>query len=168
MRHDRRSTGEEAMQIFAILWPTFALVALIVSVWFWLFVERIRHIRRNPPTADTFATGEAALRYFEPVEMPANNFRNLFEMPVLYFAIVPLLMITHQANHVQVALAWVFVILRVIHSFIHIVVRKVQIRAPVYWLGSAVLMAMWIGFAIDVANASARYQGATADIAMVR
>ena len=153
---------------FALLWPTFALVALIIIVWFWLFVERMRHIRRNPPTAESFATGEAALRYFEPVEMPANNFRNLFEMPVLYFAIVPLLMITHQANHVQVALAWVFVILRVVHSFIHIGVRKVQIRAPVYWLGSAVLMAMWIGFAVDIASVSARYEDAAANIELAR
>ena len=138
----------------AILWPTFALVALIILVWFWLTVERGRHIKRSPPTAEDFATGEAALRYFTPVEMPANNFRNLFEMPVLYFAIVPLLMITHQGNHVQVALAWAFVLLRAVHSFIHIVVRKVMIRAPVYWLGSAVLMAMWIGFAVDIAHAA--------------
>jgi hypothetical protein len=149
---------------FAILWPTFTLVALIVMVWFWLTVERGRHIRSNPPTAEDFASGEAALRYFQPVEMPANNFRNLFEMPVLYFAIVPLLMITHHATHVQVALAWAFVLLRVLHSFIHIVVRKVQLRAPVYWLGSAALMAMWIGFAVDIASASARYQDAVANI----
>ena len=140
--------------LIAILWPTFALVALIILVWFWLTVERGRHIKRKPPTGEDFATGEAALRYFTPVEMPANNFRNLFEMPVLYFAIVPLLMITHQGNHVQVALAWAFVLLRAVHSFIHIVVRKVMIRAPVYWLGSAVLMAMWIGFAVDIAHAA--------------
>lgn len=139
---------------FAILSATFALVALIILVWFWLTVERGRHIKRRPPTVEDFATGEAALRYFTPVEMPANNFRNLFEMPVLYFAIVPLLMITHQGNHVQVALAWAFVLLRAVHSFIHIVVRKVMIRAPVYWLGSAVLMAMWIGFAVDIARAA--------------
>ena len=149
---------------FAILWPTFALVALIVVVWFWLTFERGRHIKGNPPTADDFASGEAALRYFQPVEMPANNFRNLFEMPVLYFAIVPLLMITHQASHVQVALAWAFVLLRVLHSFIHIVVRKVRLRASIYWLGSAALMAMWVGFAIDIAAASARYQDAVATI----
>ena len=151
---------------FAILWPTFALVALIVVVWFWLTLERGRHIKSQPPTAEDFASGEAALRYFQPVEMPANNFRNLFEMPVLYFAIVPLLLITHQASHVQVALAWAFVLLRVLHSFIHIVVRKVQLRAPVYWLGSAALIAMWVGFAVDIASASARYQDAVANIAM--
>ena len=151
---------------FAILWPTFALVALITLIWLWLFVERMRHIRRNPPSAEDFASGEAAMRYFAPVEMPANNFRNLFEMPVLYFAIVPLLLITHQANHIQVVLAWIYVVLRALHSFIHIVVRKVELRAPVYWLSCAALMAMWIGFAVDIATASARYNDVMANIAV--
>ena len=63
----------------AILWPTFALVALIFLVWFKLFVDRLGHIRRNPPSKADFATGTAATRYFEPVELPAANFRNLFE-----------------------------------------------------------------------------------------
>jgi hypothetical protein len=151
---------------FAILWPTFALVALIALVWFWLTVERGRHIKRSPPSAEDFASGEAALRYFQPVELPANNFRNLFEMPVLYFALVPLLMITHQANHIQVLLAWAYVVLRALHSFIHIVVRKVHIRAPVYWLSCAALMAMWIGFAIDIAIASAQYRDAVSNLGM--
>ena len=151
---------------FAILWPTFALVALIALVWFWLTVERGRHIKRSPPRAEDFASGEAALRYFQPVELPANNFRNLFEMPVLYFALVPLLMITHQASHIQVQLAWAYVVLRALHSFIHIVVRKVHIRAPVYWLSCAALMAMWIGFAINIATASAQYRDAVSNLGM--
>lgn len=143
------------MQVLGILWPTFALVALIFVVWFTLFVQRMAHIRRNPPGPEDFATGAAAMRYFEPVEMPANNLRNLFEMPVLYFALVPLLLITHQAGHVQVMLAWAFVVLRVLHSLIHIGPKVVQARFLVYLLSCAVLMAMWIGFAVDIATAAA-------------
>ena len=142
----------------AILWPTFALVGLIIVIWAWLVLARVGHIRRNPPKAQDFASGEQALRYFQPVEMPANNFSNLFEMPVLFFALVPLLMITHQANHIQVTLAWVYVALRALHSFIHIVVRKVTLRAMVYWLSSGVLIAMWIGFFVDIWRASARLE----------
>ena len=137
------------MQPFAILWPTFALVALIVLIWFWLVFARMGHIRRNPPKAEDFASGENALRYFQPVEMPSNNFSNLFEMPVLYFALVPLLLVMHQASSTQVTLAWIYVGLRALHSFIHIVVRKVVWRATVYWISSAVLIAMWIGFFVD-------------------
>lgn len=149
---------------FGLLWPTFAMVALIFIVWFSMFFARMGHIRRNPPNAQTFATGESALRYFEPVEMPANNFRNLFEMPMLFFVVVVLLIVTHQANYIQVILAWAYVVLRAGHSFVHIVIKEVQVRAPVYWLSSAVLMAMWIGFAIDVARAETAYQGAMANL----
>jgi len=134
----------------ALLWPTFALVGLVFAVWFYLFVQRMDHIRRNPPRREDFASGDAAMRYFAPVEMPANNLRNLFEMPVLYFALVPLLMVTHHAGHVQVLLAWVYVILRAIHSFIHIGPKKVQPRFMVYLASCAVLSAMWIGFFLDM------------------
>ncbi|MBO9500007.1 MAG: MAPEG family protein [Novosphingobium sp.] len=133
-----------------LLWPTFALVAWIYVVWFWMYVERFRHMRRQPPTTADFASGAAAMDYFEPVEMPANNLRNLFEMPVLYFAIVPLLMFTYHASHIQVALAWSFVALRVVHSLVQIVAKRVPLRFLVYLLSSAVLLAMWIGFAVDM------------------
>jgi len=138
------------MQFVGILLPTFALVALVFIVWLVLFVQRFGHIKRNPPRKEDFDTGAAAMRYFEPVEMPANNLRNLFEMPVLFFALVPLLMITHHANHLQVLLAWIYVALRVLHSVIHIFVRKVQTRFMVYLLSCIVLSVMWIGFAIDI------------------
>jgi hypothetical protein len=138
------------VQPLGILWPTFALVALIVIVWFVLFVQRFGHMRRNPPRAEDIATGEAAMRYFTPVEMSANNLRNLFEMPVLYLALVPLLLITHHANHLQVLLAWIFVALRALHSFIHIGPKKVMPRFMVYLASCIVLSAMWIGFAIDM------------------
>ena len=136
----------------AMIWPTLALVALVFLVWFTLFVQRLGHIRRHPPSPEDFATGSAALRYFEPVEMPANNLRNLFEMPVLYFALVPLLLITGTAGPVQVALAWAYVVLRAVHSAIHIATNKVPLRFLVYLVSSAILSAMWIGFAVELAR----------------
>lgn len=145
------------MHLSSIVWPTIALVALIFIVWLTLFWQRGAHMRRHPPGADDFASGEAAMRYFAPVEMAANNLRNLFEMPVMYFALVPLLLISHQDNRVQVILAWSYVVLRAIHSFIHIGPKKVPMRFLVYALSCAVLMAMWIGFAVDYSAAQAKF-----------
>ncbi|QUT03917.1 MAPEG family protein [Sphingobium phenoxybenzoativorans] len=135
-----------------ILWPTFLLVALVYAVWLLMFVKRSGHMKANPPAKEDLATGEAALRYFSPVEMPANNLRNLFEMPVLYFALVPLLLITRHADHLQIFLAWIFVLLRVAHSVIHATRGPVMARFAVYALSCAILSAMWIGFAIDIAS----------------
>ncbi len=136
----------------AILWPTIALVALIFVVWMTLFLQRFGHMKANPPSRDSFASGEAARRYFEPVAMPGDNLANLFEMPVLYFALLPLLLITHHAGHIEVALAWAFVALRAVHSFIHIGLRRVNARFAVYIASCAVLSAMWIGLAVDLAT----------------
>jgi hypothetical protein len=111
---------------------------------------------------------DAGRRYLAPVEMPAANLINLFEMPVLFFALVPLLMITHHANPIRVALAWAYVLLRAGHSLVQIAVRRVPLRFLVYVLSCAVLSAMWIGFAVDIAGASARYQDAMANIATAR
>lgn len=137
-----------------ILWPTFALVAWVYAVWFWMYVKRFELMRRTPPTAEDFGSMEAGRRYFSPVEMPAANLINLFEMPVLFFALVPLLLITHHANHLQVTLAWIYVALRVAHSLVQIIVRRVPLRFLVYLASCAVLAAMWIGFAVDMASAT--------------
>ena len=142
------------MTPIGLLWPTFALVALVFVVWFTMFVQRLGHMRRNPPGADTFADSDAAMRYFRPVEMPANNLANLFEMPVLYFALVPLLLGTGMVGPAQVWLAWAYVLLRALHSFIHIGPKQVRPRFMAYLASCAVLSAMWIGFAVDMIRAA--------------
>lgn len=133
-----------------ILLPTFALVLLIFVMWIVMFSSRYRHMQKTPPRGEDFASGEAATRYFTPVEMPANNYRNLFEMPVAYFALVPLLILADAANIIQVTLAWAFVFLRVAHSYVHVGPKKVPVRAMLYLASTTVLMVMWVGFAWHV------------------
>jgi len=134
-----------------ILWPVFALVGLIFAVWVQIPLARVRHIAANPPKRDDLASGDAARRYFAPIDLPANNLANLFEMPVLFFALVPLLLATRHGGTVEVALAWVYVALRSVHSVIHTGANVVRIRFLVYIASCAVLLAMWLGFAIDLA-----------------
>lgn len=134
----------------AILWPTVALASLIFVVWSILLRKRFAHIAANPPTSADFANAEAVSLYFRPVQRPAQNLANLFEMPVLYFSLVPLLILTGSASGAQVALAWIFVALRLAHSVIHIGPNTVRTRARFYIASSFVLFAMWVGFIIDL------------------
>ncbi|WP_419815031.1 MAPEG family protein [Glacieibacterium sp.] len=139
----------------AILWPTLALVALIFAVLITMAVQRLGYIKRNPPAATDFASADSAARYYQPVARAGDNYVNLFEMPVLFFALVPLLLIFHHAGHVQVALAWIYVALRLVHSIIHIGPNKVPQRFAVFLVSCIVLAVMWVGFGIDMAGASA-------------
>jgi hypothetical protein len=150
------------MILLHILWPTFALVLLIFVVVIILAAQRMGHLKTTPPAREDFTSKASTTRYFEPVQLPADNLANLFETPVLFFAIVPLLMGTQQAGIAQVALAWIFVLLRVAHSWIHLSVRNVRARFQVFAASIAVLAAMWIGFFIDFASAAAVYAEAVA------
>ena len=145
---------------FGILWPTFALVALIFVVLIVLVIQRFGHVRRHPPREADLADSESINRYFSPIEPSSNNLKNLFEMPVLYFALVPLLLITHHGDHLQVLLAWIFVILRCVHSAIHVSTRKIPPRTMVYIVSCLVLFAMWAGFFIDMLHAASAYNAA--------
>jgi hypothetical protein len=135
----------------AILWPVFALVGLIFAVWVQIPLRRLAHIAANPPKRGDLSSGEAARRYFAPVDLAANNLANLFEMPVLFFALVPLLMLTRHGGTIEVVLAWAYVALRAVHSVIHTGANVVRVRFLVYIVSCAVLLAMWLGFAVDLA-----------------
>ena len=138
----------------AILWPTFALVALIFAVVMAMATKRFAHMKTTPPRRENFVNSQAQRAYFAPVDSPASNLANLFEMPVLFFALVPLLLIFRHADHIQVGLAWVFVALRVVHSFIHIREGRALFRFWAYLASCITLGVMWVGFAIDMATAT--------------
>ena len=139
----------------AILWPTFAMVALIFTVVMSMAARRFAYIRSHKPRREDFANTAAQKAYFAPIDSAANNLANLFEMPVLFFALVPLLLLFRHADHVQTALAWGFVMLRALHSYIHITAKPALWRFRAYLGSCIVLSVMWIGFAIDMAMAAA-------------
>ena len=74
------------------------LVLVIFAVWLTLLLRRFAHVASHPPRTADFAHAEAVALYFRPVERPAQNLANLCEMPVLYFALVPLLMLIGQPS----------------------------------------------------------------------
>ena len=138
----------------AILWPTFVLVLLIFAVLITMAVQRFGYLKTNPPQRGDFATSASMKSYFAPVDAPANNLANLFEMPVLYLALVPMLLLFRHANHIEVALAWIFVLLRIAHSVIHVRGGKANTRFLVFLASCLTLSVMWVGFAIDMATAT--------------
>lgn len=151
------------MPAFPLLWPMIAMAALIFAVWFALVTKRLGHIKANPPTAETFASARQSLDYFQPVERPAANLANLFEMPVLFFVIAILLIVTELANDIQVTLAWLYVVTRAAHSWFHIAGRVKQ-RFLAYLVSVAILMAMWIGFTVDAVVSARAYNSVMTDL----
>ncbi len=136
-------------QMAPILFPCLAMVALTAVVWVRMYAERIGEMyeRRIPPQA---LSSSAAARDKLKRTNAADNFRNLFEMPVLFYALCICLAITGMGDHPFVAGAWAFVVLRVLHSFIHTGYNRVMHRFTVYVISSVLLFLLWGGFAFKL------------------
>ena len=94
----------------AIFGPVFATVLLTLVVWTTLYVRRIGFIRRSGATPKDLAVPGALAAISSPqVSNPSDNLKNLFEIPVLFYALALLLYVTDSVDAVHVASAWTFV-----------------------------------------------------------
>jgi hypothetical protein len=81
----------------AIFGPVFATILLTFAVWVYLYVRRIHFITRNQlSTKDLAVPGALAQRSPPAVSNPSDDFKNLFEMPVLLYALAAYLFATSQ------------------------------------------------------------------------
>jgi len=126
----------------ALLWPVLAQVALTLAVWIALYVQRLGEMSRRRIDPQAVKDSRRAAGVLENVAA-ADNFRNLFEVPVLFYAVVPLILLAHAASGAEVALAWSFVGLRALHSAIHLGYNRVVHRFTAYAASTVCVFAMW-------------------------
>lgn len=128
-----------------------AMVLLVAVVGVAVLFTRIREIRRkrvHPQAAAANSRRMAA--HLENVQA-ADNFRNLFEVPVLFYALAATALATGYVPDWLVACAWIFAGLRVLHSLIHCTYNKVYHRLGAFLASFALLVGMWIAFFASVA-----------------
>lgn len=119
------------------------MFALTFSVWVFMYVQRFRHLGAHGIAPQRIATPEAIATLLpEHVNRPSNNLKNLFEMPVLFYALCAIALALHLTDSLLVTLAWAYVGLRVVHSAIHCTTNHVVIRFMAYFASCATLVAM--------------------------
>jgi len=135
-----------------ILEPMVAMLVLTAVVWFFMFARRLTAMQRLGKPAQTYATPDTISLLPEEVNYAAYNFKNLFELPVLFYAVCLYLYVTGGVDGAYVTAAWLFVGFRVLHSAIHCTVNIVMARFLIY-LGSAFALWYMLGrVALDIAG----------------
>ncbi len=133
----------------AIFWPMITQVGLTAFVWFIMYTRRLSEIRSRRINPQSLSTRQLSSDVLENVTA-ADNFQNLFETPVLFFAVCICLAVAGEVNPLQLTLAWTYVGLRAAHSIIHITYNRVAHRFIVYSISTVCLFAMWIIFAASL------------------
>jgi len=125
----------------AIFGPFFATMILTFLVWVYMYIRRISFITGSGIKPDDLAAPGALARLSPAaVSNPSDNFRNLFEVPVLFYALTIYLFVSHQVDAGYVVASWIFVAFRVLHSAVHCTFNLVMLRFYLYLVAT---LAVW-------------------------
>ena len=135
-----------------ILQPFAVMMLLTFVVWLRLYFTRIpaMRARRVHPQALATRMQKTGIDLGRAEAAASDNFTNLFELPVIFYALCIVLHVTGRVDIADIVLAWGFVALRVAHSVIHLSYNKVMHRFLVYAAGGFVLLAMTLRFAFNI------------------
>lgn len=133
----------------AILLPCAGMAALTAVVWVKLYVDRIGEMRERRIHPQKLASSEQARATLTRTGA-SDNFRNLCELPVLFYALCLALAVSGLSTPPFTAAAWLYVALRAVHSFIHVTYNRVWHRFIVYAASSVWLFGLWAAFAVRV------------------
>lgn len=136
------------MSVQAVLLPVFVLVGLTFFLLLWMVgvrrgalvggQARIRDVALGEPNWPTRAT------------QVANCYRNQFELPLLFYALVALALPLRHADFFIVLMSWVFVVTRFAHAGIFVTSNDFGQRSTAWIAGALVLLAMWLYLALKI------------------
>lgn len=132
------------MTKFQLIYPMAFYVFYIFALAVYMFMARLQVLKNRQVSMNYFKTysGEAGPQ--DQALVAARHFDNQFQVPVLFLLTCAVHCALDQATYMTLALAWLFVATRIVHSWIHLGANNVRRRAAVYGLGWLVVLAMWI------------------------
>jgi hypothetical protein len=136
------------MSFQVVLLPLFAQVALTFVLMFWMGLARVGAIKRKETRMADVALGQ--LNWQPRVQQISNCYASQFQVPVLFYVLFMLAIVTRHADLLFVVLAWVFVLTRFLHAYIHTGTNYVRHRFNAFLAGVIVLLVMWVIFAVRI------------------
>jgi hypothetical protein len=125
--------------IASILWPMLAHIGWVSMLYVWLTVARQRAVRSGQIESSCFVLGRD-----EPLEVAriTRNLANQFELPLIFYALVVLLIALGQVALFDVVAAWVFVAGRVAHTLVQTLTDNVPLRGQVFTINFLAVVAL--------------------------
>ena len=126
-----------------ILKPMVALLVLNCVMFFWMYATRIPATIKMKMVFDPqLPSGVQMSQLPARVRWKADNYNHLLEQPTMFYAVVLILALLGAGEGVALTLAWIYVLLRIVHSLIQVLWNKIVVRFAVFFLSSLVLVAL--------------------------
>jgi len=131
------------MQTKLILMPLVAMFLLTFVVAGTMLRRRVAHFKANKLHPQKVALSAQMAASIADTRA-SDNFKNLFEFPVLFYTAVLVIFTAGLVSPPFIVLAWLFVAARAAHSFIHCTSNHVMRRFYAFLTSGLCLLVMWI------------------------
>jgi hypothetical protein len=147
--HGKRATvrateGEATMYSHGLILPVLALAAWTFVMWFWMYATRIPAMQKMKIDPQDVVSRGAKLELPPEISRVADNYNHLHEQPTIFYAVALAAQLAGVTDSTGVTLAWLYVLLRVVHSFVQATRNIVLVRFSVFTLASLVLLALLV------------------------
>jgi hypothetical protein len=124
--------------------PVLALVGWTFVMWVWLYATRIPAMRAVRIDLEQVSRTGAKLELPPEVSRVADNYNHLHEQPTIFYALALAAQVANAVDGWSVALAWVYVGLRIVHSFVQATRNVIMVRFCVFAAASLVLLLLLV------------------------
>ncbi len=135
----------------SVFLPASVLMLITSLVWLNMFIRRVSAVKTGGLDPQDYPTPEAFNSVLsDRVQAPANCYRNLFEAPVIFYALTAFIAITATNDTMFINMAWAYVGLRALQACVHCTYNRVMHRFYAYLVSCIVLWVMVIRFFLTV------------------
>ena len=132
-----------------ILFPAIAMFALTFGCILTLGLARFRAIHDSKVKISFYRTYDEGTQP-KRLHLLARHVQNHFEVPPLFYAAVILLYVTESVSILALVLAWLFVVVRILHSYIHLGSNNVSQRFFTFGSSLSCLLGLWVALAVSI------------------
>ena len=136
------------MTLPMILAPLFVLVLMTFVIGFFLAGVRGPLLTRGEVRPEAISLRQPN---WPPRALQIGySFQNQFELPMLFYVLTILAIISKHADFLFVVMAWIFVLTRLAHAYVHCTNNNLRARGSFFGIGALVLAIMWLIFMIRI------------------
>jgi len=136
------------MSVTSLLIPVFVEVALTFVLMVWMWSQRVKALKSGEVKFSDIDLRQPG--WPKRATQIANSYHNQLEVPLLFYVLIALVLITRVTSVLLVVLAWAFVATRLVHAYIHTGSNDVRSRFQAMMAGVIILGAMWVIFAVHI------------------
>jgi hypothetical protein len=128
-------------------WLLLAVTAqALVTLFMYIPMSRARVSAVKKGTAQAADFRHPANTEPEETRNIAHALNNQFQLPLLFFVCTIAIAQTATVDWVLVALAWLFVVSKTVHSYLHATSNRLRHRRPSFMVAYFTAIAMWLWF----------------------